>query len=577
MVSHYCARLGDLHSQARDALSTLEDLDRAVSTALSWARKNFGKKLNSSVLEQFHNDIVKDLKNSLRAGNTKSPQTAKSPQSKSPQHKTAKSPQSKSKSPQHKPSTSHQTSTQPRNVCGATDPLSNFFPCKFPFRGNWFRSAEHAYQFTKATFLGAGELADEIKQASDAYSAKKLSKILKFSDNFAKWENIKLNTMSEILSAKFNSSIGFKRALLGTGTQRITHGVCDAFWGSFYKNKFNKQCPGKDLFSHLLMNLRANKSGANTYTHTNTKQNENASNGADPHQMNVDLISSKKVSNEAHPHEENVDDFLQIGSIEEYPHLPTQTPKPQRPKRSKRQSLTPTSPTTPTTPPTPTTPIPAPTPTQPTSLPTPTQPTSPTTPSPSTSTSPTPLHLMLGPQSNSHKGDKTKWAAPKFTKQLAIIGDSNTSRISHTPEEIESIQIDSFHGAKLLHITSILHSHKAKHPAPDTLILSVGINNKDNKTQTHRVNIRNLLKTAQHKFPESKIYIPLLNFSNDLPGRMRDSLKSFNNILSDLVRDTVNVNIIPPLETNFVTGTDKIHWSPDTANAMLAHWVDHLN
>lgn len=43
--------------------------------------------------------------------------------------------------------------------------LSNFFPCKIKFNGTQFESAEHAYQFSRATFLGYHSTADSIIRA----------------------------------------------------------------------------------------------------------------------------------------------------------------------------------------------------------------------------------------------------------------------------------------------------------------------------------------------------------------------------------------------------------------------------
>ena len=51
---------------------------------------------------------------------------------------------------------------QPRNVQGAGDVLSNFYPFTFSYKGVRFRSSEHAYQYEKAMFLGDRELAEEI-------------------------------------------------------------------------------------------------------------------------------------------------------------------------------------------------------------------------------------------------------------------------------------------------------------------------------------------------------------------------------------------------------------------------------
>ena len=112
---------------------------------------------------------------------------------------------------------------KPQNVKGPMDPLSNFFKCKLSFRGNWFRSAEHAYQHTKATFLGCEDVANAIHNAQNAYNAKSLSKPLKTCPNFPKWESVKVCVMREILSCKYNQVVAFRDALIATAGTHLTH------------------------------------------------------------------------------------------------------------------------------------------------------------------------------------------------------------------------------------------------------------------------------------------------------------------------------------------------------------------
>jgi hypothetical protein len=186
--------------------------------------------------------------------------------------------------------------------------------------------------------------------------------------------------------------------------------------------------------------------------------------------------------------------------------------------------------------------------------------------------------LSIGPKIHKHNGDKCKWVAPQFTSKLAILGDSNLSRISHTPREIESIQIDSFPGAKVQHMTQVLSTLTTNSKTPDTLIINIGINNRDNKIQTHRQNLRALARTAAQKLPNTKIYIPQVNFAESLSVSQKQSLENYNQIVSALVGTHDNLCKIPPLNNNdFITDADKIHWTQETANAVLAHWTKNLN
>ena len=144
--------------------------------------------------------------------------------------------------------------------------------------------------------------------------------------------------------------------------------------------------------------------------------------------------------------------------------------------------------------------------------------------------------------------------------------------------EVESIQTDSYPGAKLTHLHNILETHNSTNQTPDTLILSIGINNKENKTTTHRQNLRKLATIASQKFPSTQVCIPQVNYSESLPEAQKQSLSAFNTIVRALTDSHDNLCTIPPLTSEeFKTCPDNIHWTPETANKMLAHWTKHLN
>ena len=54
-----------------------------------------------------------------------------------------------------------------RNIQGKNDILSNFHPSQLTFVGNLFHSAEQAYQYEKAMFLGELDVARSIRDAKD--------------------------------------------------------------------------------------------------------------------------------------------------------------------------------------------------------------------------------------------------------------------------------------------------------------------------------------------------------------------------------------------------------------------------
>ncbi len=509
---------------------------------------------------------------------------------------------------------------KPQNVKGPKDPLSNFFNCKFCFRGNWFRSAEHAYQHTKATFLGYEDVANTIHNAPNAFNAKALSKSLKSCPNFPKWESVKVCVMREILSCKYNQVVAFRDALIATAGTRLTHEVLDAFWGSLYKNKNGKTFPGKDIFSRLLMELRESKLSCGTQntqallTPTQTKNasfNHGAGSATPPTNQDLFFDNSTLTSStvaqlppteNAHFNHEacsvttptqNRFSALQSYDIN-FPPLPSQTtntsPTTNTTQTSPKQHIT-TQNKTPKTnikqttqkqPHTAQNTVPTqkanPMHTSPNQLNTTQNNTMPSQQSHNQTPCKTMHTLAIGPKLTTHTGAKCKWPIPKFSSKIALLGDSNLSKISHAPNEIESVQADSFPGAHIQHITKIIQQHNTNQQAPDVLILSVGINNRGNQPQTHHTNVTGLVKAASQKFPTTKVYIPQINFSESLPEKQKQSLLSLNKLFGIFASKNNNIHTIPPLNQNeFQTGNDLIHWTPETANKTLANWIKHLN
>ena len=155
-------------------------------------------------------------------------------------------------------------------------------------------------------------------------------------------------------------------------------------------------------------------------------------------------------------------------------------------------------------------------------------------------------------------------------KKWLIIGDSNLARFP--PFTCEDLQIDSFPGATFSHAKAIINKTTTS-TLVEKVILSFGINN---RTQKDKKGVsRELLtaiRTAEHKFPDASIWVPLINFSERLPVEQKQMLKYLNQKI-----DT-NCMSIPLLqEENFSTRVDHIHWTTITADEMLKHWRNHAN
>ena len=151
---------------------------------------------------------------------------------------------------------------QNRNVQGAGDVLSNFYPFTFSFKGMRFRSSEHAYQYEKAMFLGDRELAEEVYGSQHAGQAKRFGSQLTYKHSnrhiFQSWEMKKKDIMREILWEKSQPCDLFRSELLKTQNRKLTHNIPhtkDRFWAT-QNDKAGKTFNGEDVFAKLLTEVR---------------------------------------------------------------------------------------------------------------------------------------------------------------------------------------------------------------------------------------------------------------------------------------------------------------------------------
>lgn len=82
---------------------------------------------------------------------------------------------------------------------GSQDVLSNFYPCELDIYGVKHKSAEHAFQYTKAIRCGDLDAASKITAAEDALSAMRLGKKIKTNEQ---WNATKEAVMEEIIENK---------------------------------------------------------------------------------------------------------------------------------------------------------------------------------------------------------------------------------------------------------------------------------------------------------------------------------------------------------------------------------------
>lgn len=160
------------------------------------------------------------------------------------------------------------------------------------------------------------------------------------------------------------------------------------------------------------------------------------------------------------------------------------------------------------------------------------------------------------------------WSLTVRRKWL-LMGDSNVSKI---PEhDCKDLQIDGYPGATFRHAEAvILKSHSMVQV--EKVILAFGINHRSQKKDTAVKQLQRAVKAAYDKFPQARIWVPVINYSKSLPWEEQLLLKSLNDYIKK------NMDCISPLPVgNFHVGADKIHWTPATARDMLAHWARELN
>uniref|UniRef100_A0A1X7SHU7 SGNH hydrolase-type esterase domain-containing protein n=1 Tax=Amphimedon queenslandica TaxID=400682 RepID=A0A1X7SHU7_AMPQE len=165
--------------------------------------------------------------------------------------------------------------------------------------------------------------------------------------------------------------------------------------------------------------------------------------------------------------------------------------------------------------------------------------------------------------------DKSLWKLPALKKSTLIIGSSNLNRITKTSSDTE---IHSYPGAQIHHIQSILESYDHD-PKPTTIILHVGLNNRDQIPKTSFNQAQKLIATANKTFPNSKILFTCIPISNKISKKAQQNLSTLNNMMME---SSINsATILPPYEEEFET-VDNLHWSPETANSIYLFWIYQL-
>ena len=155
---------------------------------------------------------------------------------------------------------------------------------------------------------------------------------------------------------------------------------------------------------------------------------------------------------------------------------------------------------------------------------------------------------------------------------ILVLGDSNLSRIPQF--NYPSVQIDSFPGAQIHHIKGVLEKLNTS-STTQKVVLSVGLNNclRNNLFETIKKQLQQLLALARRVFPNASIWIPLIQFSDQLPSHAQQLIKQTNGFLLEHYKTLKMID----KHLFSVQSKDPVHWTGRTASNIFDSWMKQLN
>jgi hypothetical protein len=184
-----------------------------------------------------------------------------------------------------------------------------------------------------------------------------------------------------------------------------------------------------------------------------------------------------------------------------------------------------------------------------------------------------------GPQITLHR-ERSRWKIPPINSRTVVLGDSNLSRVTNSETKVRSIEFHSFPGANIKHFENLLSPTPYRQNTPKTVILSVGINNRTYQPSTLRQQFANMIHNASKTFPNASIHVPLINIPPEIPTHQQTNLGHLNQLIQTLSEHQHTFQVIPKLpQENFkidLRDSYKIHWTTETANALISHWASYL-
>ena len=149
---------------------------------------------------------------------------------------------------------------------GFWDPLSPFYNDNVKYKGQHFKTSEHAYHHEKAIFHKHWKAAREIYDAPSPAQAKTTAK--RCLPTISKsWTEKMFDVMKEIMMEKAQQCKQFRDKLVNSGSKKLVHNMeCDAVWG------FGEDGLGRNEMGKILMCVRDCLKNVKTTRNTSPKQ-----------------------------------------------------------------------------------------------------------------------------------------------------------------------------------------------------------------------------------------------------------------------------------------------------------------
>lgn len=139
---------------------------------------------------------------------------------------------------------------------GGDDEFSNFHMCEVIVNDKMYKSNEHYYQSEKAEFHGDYKIAEAIREAKDARTAREIAKE-EITTN-QEWQKQKVSILKNGVMAKLRCNPHIKDMLMATKGKYLLEDTPIYFWGKGRNGK------GQNKFGEILMDIRDNELSTST-------------------------------------------------------------------------------------------------------------------------------------------------------------------------------------------------------------------------------------------------------------------------------------------------------------------------